>query len=244
MNQEKAKIKAIEIKAPKHIGIILDGNRRYAKLNGLNPWEGHEYGAKKIKELFNWLKELDVKEVTLFTFSTENFKRPKTEVEYLFKLFKRFFKDFLKEKDKFSKNGLRIRFIGRKEMFPKDIQDIMKEIENETKDNKNYIANFAMGYGGHAEIVDAVKKIAKGLEEGKIRKEDINESTLSLNMYNDSFPEMIIRTSGEKRLSGFMLWASAYSELFFIDKMWPEFLKEDLITCIKEYNNRNKRFGK
>jgi len=228
---------------PKHIGIIMDGNRRFAKRLMLKPWKGHEYGAEKVKKLFEWCKELGIKEVTLYAFSIENFNRPKDEFDYLMNLFIAEF-DKLKEDKSLYEEKIRINFIGRIKMFPKEVYEKMKELMEKTKNHSNYTVNFAMAYGGRAEVIDAVKKIATNVKEGKLDIEQINEEVFDKNVYNESAPELIIRTSGEKRLSGFLLWQSAYSELFFVDKMWPEFEKEDLIKCVQEYSNRERRFGK
>lgn len=223
-----------------HIAIILDGNRRYAKSKGLPPWEGHRAGAENIRNLFDWCKELGVHEVTLYTFSVKNFKRDPLEVKFLMNLFREFFEKLMKEKEKLAEEGLRVNFVGRTELFPGDVYQKMSELMEMTKNNQKFVVNFAMGYDGQAEIVDSVKKIV----DSEVSSEDIDEELIRKNLYNSSAPEMIIRTSGERRLSGFMLWHSSYSEFFFLDKKWPEFSKEDLQKCIKEYESRDRRFGK
>ena len=234
-------MEASENKVPKHIGIIVDGNRRLAKKLMLKPWKGHELGAEKLEKLFEWCKELNIKELTLYCFSIENFNRPKEEFNYLMDLFK---KEFTKMKDDSRLKDIKINFIGRINMFPKDVQDSMNVLMEKTKNSKPYMINFAMAYGGRAEVIDATKKIAEAVKEGKLNVDDINEQVFEKNLYNASEPDLIIRTSGEKRTSGFLIYQAAYSELIFIDKMWPEFEKEDFVKAIKEYSNRQRRFGK
>lgn len=233
-----------ENRVPKHIGIILDGNRRFSKKLMLKPYKGHEWGYEKVKKLFEWCQELGIYELTLFTFSIENFNRPKDEFDYLMKLFTRAFKELKKncKDEKFKK--IKVNFIGRLSMFPKEVLDSMKELIEATKDNKPYTINFAMAYGGRAEIIDATKKIAEQVKKGKLNINDINEEMFSENLYLNDEPDLIIRTS-ESRLSGFLLWQGSYAEIIFLpNKLWPEFEKEDFIACIEEYKNRQRRFGK
>ena len=229
-------------KVPNHIGVIIDGNRRFAKRLMLKPWKGHELGYEKVEKLFDWCKELGIKELTLYTFSIENFNRPEKEFNYLMKLFKDAFNKLKTKKEKIK--DMNIRFIGRLYMFPEDVQKSMYALMGETKNNLPYKINFAMAYGGRAEIIDAAKKIAEQVRDGKLNIGEINEDIFKNNLYLNSEPELIIRTS-ESRLSGFLTFQSVYSELIFLpDLMWPEFEKETLIKCIKEYSNRNRRFGK
>ncbi len=229
---------------PKHIGIILDGNRRFAKRLMLKPWKGHEWGAKKVEKLFEWGKELGIKEATLYCFSIQNFNRPKTEFDFLMKIFKEETERLLKRKDKLKEEGMRINFIGRIHMFPKELYENMKKIMEITKNNNKYIANFAMAYGGREEVMDAVKKIAEQIKNNKLDIEQINEETFSKNLYFNDEPDLIIRTGGEKRTSNFLIWQSHYSEWFFVEKLWPEFEKQDLIQVLEEYKKRERRFGR
>lgn len=228
---------------PKHIGIIMDGNRRFSKRLMLTPWKGHEFGARKVEKVLNWAKELGIKELTLYAFSVENFNRPKEEYDFLMKLFNKEFDNILKD-DELEKNEIKINFIGRINLFPKEIYEKMKQIMDRTKNFSKFIVNFAMAYGGRAEIIDATKKIANLVKEGKIDVDDIDETLFMNNLYLKSEPELVIRTSGEKRFSGFLLWQISYSELFFVDKLWPEFEKEDLISIVNEFKNRDRRFGR
>ena len=223
-----------------HIGIILDGNRRYARAHNMPLYKGHEKGAQNVAKLFEWAKELGVDELTLYTFSMQNFKRKREEVSYLMKLFEKFFTKFLKMikegKDKLVKL-IRFNFIGRLSLFPKHVQRIIRKLIQKTKNNKELKVNFAFGYGGREEIVDAVRKIVrKGVKK-------IDEKTISGNLYLSSEPQIIIRTGGEQRTSNFLPWQGIYAEWFFPKKTWPEFNKLDLKKILKQFNARERRFG-
>ena len=228
-------------KVPKKIAIILDGNRRYARKIGLQPWKGHEFGVKKLNDLLDWCLELGIKEITLYSFSTENFRRTRTEIDFLFSVFEREFNN-MKHREDIFRNKIRINVIGRVDMFPKGIRKAMHNIMELTKKHNKFIVNFAMAYGGRQEIVDAFKKIIK--KSKKLKPNDINENLITNNLYLKSEPDLIIRPGGEKRISNFLLWQSSYAELFFIEKLWPEFTKEDLINIINEFNQRERRFGR
>ena len=228
---------------PKHVGIILDGNRRFAKKLMLKPWKGHEFGAEKVKKLLEWAKDVGIKELTLYAFSYENFNRPKKEFDYLMYLFRKEFDNLIDNKD-ISKNKIKISFLGRLYLFPKDIQERMYRIMDKTKNNDKYIVNFAMAYGGRAEIIDAVKRIGEKIKEGNLDVKSINEKLFNDNLYMGDDADLIIRTGGEKRTSGFLPWQGTYAELIFVDKSLPEFEKEDFLQCIKEFQSRKRRFGK
>jgi len=236
-------MKSSNNKVPKHVAIIMDGNRRFSKRLMMKPWKGHEWGAKKVEAIINWSKELGIKELTLYAFSVENFNRPKKEFDYLMNLFKEEF-DKLKDDPRIYENKIKINVIGRIWMFPKEVKQRMNEIMEKTKNHDKYVINFAMAYGGKAEVVDAAKKLANQLKQGKLKIEDINEETFSRNLYMEDEPDLIIRTGGTKRMSNFLPLQGAYSELIFLDKMWPEFEKEDFVECIQDYKNRDRRFGK
>ncbi|MGM5484567.1 MAG: polyprenyl diphosphate synthase [Nanobdellota archaeon] len=231
------------MKIPKHIGFIMDGNRRFSRRLMKEPWKGHEYGADKVEKLLGWLGDLGIKETTLYAFSSENTKRPKKEFDFLMNIFEKEFTR-LKDDKRLEENGIRINIVGNTSIFPEKIQKKLKEIQEKTKNNNNYIVNFAMGYNGRDEIVEAVKKTAEDVMEGKLDKEEIDRETISERLYLNSDPDIIVRTSGEKRLSGFLMWQSCYSELMFIDKYWPEIEKEDIEKVIEEYSRRKRRFGK
>jgi len=228
---------------PEHIGIILDGNRRFAKRLMLQPWKGHELGFEKLKKLFKWCKELDIKEITLYCFSMQNFNRPKKEFDYLMNLFEKGFNEVLTNKD-IHKDKIKINIIGRHYLFPEKVQKQIKKVIELTKDYNNYKINIAIAYGGREEIIDAVKKIAEKVKNKELDIKNINEETFSENLYLNSNPDLIIRTGGDRRTSNFLPWQSIYSEWFFLEKTWPEFEKQDLINVIEEYKNRKRRFGK
>lgn len=231
------------IRTPRHIGIILDGNRRFARRLMLKPWKGHEWGAKKVRKFFDWCKELGIREATFYTFSLENFNRPKKEFNYLMDLFKKECEDLLKDK-RVDEDRVQINFIGRLHLFPRDVQDSMKKVQEKTKKYNRYKMNFAMAYGGRAELVDAFKKIAEKVKKGELSPTRITEKEIEKHLYISSEPDLIIRTSGEHRTSGFLPWQSTYSELCFCEKMWPEFTKQDLLKAITSYTQRERRFGR
>ena len=224
------------MKAPKHIAIILDGNRRYAMQHGLKPWMGHKKGSENVKNLLGWCKELGVRELTLYAFSVENFKRDKKEVDFLMRLFREQMKRLERDRS-IDKNRIQVSFIGRLSLFPENIQESMKKVMEKTKRYGGFKINFATGYGGRAEIVDAVNKIVGK----KIKK--VDEKTITENLYLSDEPDLVIRTGGEKRVSNFLIWQSYYSEWHFTDKLWPELTKEDLVKAIEDFGKRKRRFG-
>lgn len=221
--------------AVNHVAIILDGNRRYAKKHNLPLYRGHEFGAKNVEKLFGWAEELSIKELTLYSFSMQNFNRTKEEFNYLMKVFEIFCK---KAVAKLKKNPkVQFHFIGRLNLFTRKIQILARELERKSRNNKLLKVNFAFGYGGREEIVDAVKKIVKkGIKK-------IDEKVISDNLYLKSEPEVIIRTGGDQRTSNFLPWQSIYSEWFFLDKTWPEFNKADLKRIVDDFTRRERRFG-
>jgi tritrans,polycis-undecaprenyl-diphosphate synthase [geranylgeranyl-diphosphate specific] len=227
---------------PKHVGIILDGNRRFAKRLMLKPWKGHEWGAEKVEKVLEWGNELGVRELTLYTLSLENFNRPKTEFNYLMDLFKKEFKRLSKD-SQLQEKEIRINFIGRLWMLDEELQQILKGISNKTKNNSKFTVNFAIAYGGRQEVVDATIKIAEQVKSGELDISKINEETFLNNLWSSSEPDLIIRTGGETRTSNFLNFQAAYSEWIFLEKSWPEFEKEDFISAINEYDTRSIRKG-
>ena len=230
------------MKVPKHIGIILDGNRRLAKKLMVKPWKGHEWGAKKVEKVIEWGNDLGISELTLYALSIENFNRPEIEFNYLMKLFKKEFKR-LKNDHQLKNKEIRINFIGRLWMLDEELQEILNDISNKTKNNSKFIVNFAIAYGGRQEVVDATIKIAEQVKSGELDISKINEETFSNSLWSSSEPDLIIRTGGEIRTSNFLNFQSAYSEWIFLEKSWPEFEKEDFISAIDEYNSREVRKG-
>lgn len=226
-----------DTKIPTHIAIIPDGNRRWARKNGLPIMEGHKKGIENFKKISLYCKKKGIKIITFFAFSTENWKREKFEVNYLMRLFKEYFKKY---KDYFKKEKMKVRIIGDRENLPSDTRDIIEEIEERTKDNKERIVNICLNYGGRLEIVEAVKKILR--EEPK--KLDLTTFRSYLWTKDIPDPDLVIRTGGERRISNFLLWQLAYSELYFSRKLWPDFTNLDLARILKDYQKRERRFGK
>ena len=234
-------------KIPKHIAVIMDGNRRMAKLLGDKPIKGHHIGAKKVREFIKWCVDLNIKIITLYSFSLENFNRPKDEVNALMDLFEREFRRIADDED-VHKHKIHIKAIGRLELLPERVRKAIKYAEDRTKDYNNYYVNVAIAYGGQQELVDAVKKIAKKIKNNEMDIEDITMDTISKHLYTAHLPypnpDLIIRTSGEERISNFLIWQSSYSELYFCETYWPQFRKIDFLRAIRDYQNRKRRFGK
>lgn len=222
---------------PHHLGIILDGNRRWAKERHLSPLEGHKKGAEVVKNLIGWCKKRGIKILTLFVFSTENWNRPKAEISYLMDLLKKAFEK--KNLEKALQEKVKIRIIGQRDKLSLSLLKKIEKIEKITANNKTMMLNFALSYGGRAEIVEAVKNIIKN----KIPTEKINERVISQNLWTSDL-DLVIRTGKEQRISNFLIWQAAYSELYFVSKYWPEFTERDLEKALKEYTRRQRRFGK
>lgn len=221
-----------------HLAIIVDGNGRWAKSIGKIRSYGHLKGYENLKKIINYVNDnLDIKYISLFVFSTENFKRSKDEVDYLMNLFKKGFKE---EKDVYIKKNMKVVFSYKKEGLSKDIISIIEEVESSTKDNTGLVVNFCLNYGGRSEIVDACKKII----DDKIDKNDITEDLFKDYLYN-KLPDidLMIRTSGEQRISNFMLWSMSYSELYFTKTYFPAFTTTELLEIIDDFNNRDRRYG-
>lgn len=231
---------------PLHVGIIPDGNRRWAQEAGLPVLEGHVHGYEKLKEVLKWLWELRVPYVTVFAMSAENcLYRSKVEVENLFNIIRNGLVELLNSNE-IHKNKVRVSVIGRLEYVPSDIKDLIRRLEESTASYNNYFLTIALCYGGRQEIVDAVKSIARDIASGLLRVDEINEEAFSKYLYTRNIPDvdLIIRTSGEERISNFLLWQSAYSELYFCDVYWPEFRRIDLWRAIRSYQRRERRFGR
>jgi tritrans,polycis-undecaprenyl-diphosphate synthase [geranylgeranyl-diphosphate specific] len=231
---------------PEHIAIILDGNRRWASERILNPWLGHERGAEKVLELVDWCLKLDVRSVTLYAFSTENFRRSSSEVDEIMRIAEERFRQILTD-ERIQRDKIRVKVIGRVNLLPESLQKLITDVERTTQDYDGHFLNFAFAYGGRAEIVDAARKIAEEVSRGNMSPEDVDEKTFGQHLYTSHLPnqdpDLIIRTSGEERLSGFLLWQSAYSELFFLDVYWPDFRLIDLLRAIRTFQKRKRRFG-
>ncbi len=230
---------------PQHIAIIMDGNRRFAKKLGLKVTQGHVYGKDKVKDLARWCRELRIPIVTVYAFSTENFNRKKEEVDTLMKQFQIAFREFADDPD-VHKYGVRIRAMGNISLLPEEVQESIRYAEEKTKNYNNFIFNVAVAYGGREEIIEGVKKIAREVKEGKLSIDDIDEEVVSGSLYTSDLPDpdIIIRTSGEERISNFLLWQNAYSELYFTDRYFPELSKADLLKGMRAFLKRQRRFGK
>lgn len=233
---------------PQHIGVILDGNRRFARGIGLDARKGHEFGVEKVHELLEWCLELGIANVTLFVFSAENFARTPDEVEYLFKLFVRESRKLI-EHPRIQKHKVRVKVIGRRADLPEAVVSATETLENSTADHDGMLLNIAFGYGGREEIVDGVKKLLQEAETQHRSPAEIaaglTAAQISGYLYTAGTPDpdFIIRTSGELRLSGFLLWQAAYSEYYFCDALWPGFRRIDFLRAIRSYQGRERRFG-
>ena len=230
---------------PRHIAIILDGNRRFAQKSGLNKLQGHVLGAKKLEEVLKWCQELGVKHITVYAFSTENFNRPSEEVKALMDLFAEKFKKVAKN-ERVHKYKIRIRAIGDLNRLPKQVRRAIEEAQEVTQGYDGHTLNIAVGYGGRAELAEAVRKICERIKRGELKPSDVDESIINSHLYTAGIPDpdLVIRTSGEERLSGFLLWQSAYSELYFCEADWPEFNKIEFLRAIRTYQGRERRLGK
>jgi tritrans,polycis-undecaprenyl-diphosphate synthase [geranylgeranyl-diphosphate specific] len=223
----------------------MDGNRRFAKKLGLKATQGHIYGKDKVRDLARWCRELRIPVVTIYAFSTENFRRSKEEVDTLMEQFRIAFREFADDPD-VHRYRVRIRAIGNISMLPPEVQESIRYAEERTKDYDDFIFNIAVAYGGREEIIEGVKRIAKDVKEGKLSIDDIDEEMVSRSLYTSDLPDpdIIIRTSGEERISNFLLWQNAYSELYFTDRYFPELSKADLLKGIRAFLKRKRRFGK
>lgn len=228
---------------PRHIGFILDGNRRFAKLRGLRPWRGHEFGRDTVHRLLDWCLEFGVKELTLYTFSLQNFNRPQVEVNKLMSILEQELKTLAKD-ERVHKYGVRIQVIGETERLPEHVQKAITEVEAATAHYDEFILNACIAYGGKEEIFSAVKKIMKQVAAKVIDVADVTLETFESHLFLKSEPDVIIRTGGDNRTSNFLPWQSTYSEWFFVKKLLPEFKREDFHKILEEYSSRERRFGK
>ena len=229
-----------------HIAIILDGNRRWASENEINPWLGHKRGAETVEQLLDWCEKLGVKFVTLYTFSTENFRRSPGEIEEIMRIAGEKFRKLLTD-ERIHRNKVHVKVIGRVNLLPESLQELILNVEKATANYDKQFLNFAFAYGGRAEIVDATKTIAEKVKNGELNLDELDENTFEKYLYTSHMPkqdpDLIVRTSGEERLSGFLLWQSAYSELCFLDVYWPDFRLIDLLRAIRTFQKRKRRYG-
>ena len=230
---------------PKHIAIIMDGNRRYAAASGMDIREGHIAGKDKIKDVLDWCMKLGVRSLTVYAFSTENFKREESEVSFLLELIEQSLTE-MADDPRIHENRVRLRVIGDRDLIPESMIKAIERAEDLTKDYDGYFFNMAIAYGGRQEIVSAVKEIAVRVRDGDLDVDDIDETMVSGHLYTSDQPDpdLILRTSGELRLSNFLLWQLAYSELYFADVYWPSFRYIDLLRAIRSFQQRARRYGK
>ena len=233
---------AQEMVLPKHVGIIMDGNGRWAKQRGLPRKAGHREGAQTFRTITRYCSQVGIRYLTVYAFSTENWKRPEDEVGALMGLFKSYLKEALED---FQDDDIVVRFIGDKSGFSPELQALMDENEESSKNRPGMVLNIAMNYGSRDEIVRAVKSICAKVEAGSLRAADVTEQLVADHLYTagQPDPDLIIRPSGEYRISNFMLWQSAYTEFVIMNKLWPDFTKADLDEALRIYANRNRRYG-
>lgn len=227
---------------PKHLGIIMDGNGRWAKKCGLPRSAGHTVGAAVFKTITRYCSSIGIEYLTVYAFSTENWRRPKEEIGALMKLFKQYLEDALRD---FLNENIKVRFIGDITVFPEELQKLIRETEKVSEKRTGMVLNIAMNYGGRAEITRAVRLLAEDVQGGKLSPEQIDDNAIADRLYTGGQPDpdLIIRPSGENRVSNFLLWQSAYAEYVVMDILWPDFKPKDLDRALNEYAKRNRRFG-
>ncbi|MBF0202736.1 MAG: isoprenyl transferase [Desulfamplus sp.] len=228
---------------PKHVAIIMDGNGRWAKKKLMNRVIGHEKGSETVRSIVTSCRKLGVEVLTLYAFSTENWARPKAEVAALMLLLKKF---VISERDALHQQGIRLEVIGQKQKLPEDVRQELDASMSYTSRNRKMCLNLALSYGGREEIAHAVRKIASKVKKGKLAPDKITEEIIAQHLYTRKLPDpdMLIRTGGEMRLSNFLLWQACYAEFFFTETLWPDFTEQEFLEMVKEYQNRDRRFGK
>ena len=231
-----------ELILPKHVGIIMDGNGRWAKKRGLPRKAGHTEGARTFRKITRYCSEIGIQYLTVYAFSTENWRRPEDEVGALMKLFKSYLEEAIRD---FKDDDIVVRFIGDKNGFSPELRELMDENEECSRERQGMVLNIAMNYGSRDEIVRAVRAIAADVRDGRLSEDEITEQLVSDRLYTagQPDPDLIIRPSGEYRISNFLLWQSAYTEFVIMNKLWPDFQKEDLDEALRIYSQRNRRYG-
>lgn len=230
---------------PKHVGIIMDGNGRWAQKCGLPRYRGHVEGVKTFRKIGEFAANIGIDHMTFYAFSTENWRRPKEEVAAIMNLFRDYLNEAMDRKAENEEKGIRFNFIGDKKGVPLDIQALMKKVEGISRNKNKVIINLAINYGGRQEILKGVKEIAKDVKKGNLKPDDITEETIANHLYTAGIPDpdLIIRPSGEQRLSNFLLWQAAYSEFWYSDVLWPDFTEDDFVEALRAFESRNRRFG-
>ena len=235
----KKKTKAIPLVLPRHIGIIMDGNGRWAKRRGLPRTAGHSAGAKVFENICRYANSLGIEHITFYAFSTENWKRPKEEVDTLMKIFK----DYLGKASQFQKEKIRIHFVGDPTPLSEELRVLMKDAEDASAEFTGLTVHLAINYGGRDEIVNRVRALGEEIKQGVLEPAQIGEETITQGLYQPLDVDLLIRPGGEKRLSNFLLWQCAYGEFYFCDTLWPDFTPEELDAALGWYSERNRRFG-
>ncbi|MEW5806318.1 MAG: isoprenyl transferase [Acidobacteriota bacterium] len=227
---------------PRHVAIIMDGNGRWARMRNLPRVSGHRAGIESVRDTIEAAAKLGLEIITLYAFSIENFKRPRAEIDTLMSLLKEYVH---KEKETLIKNNIRFKAMGRLHLLGEEIEDILQEVEKDTEKNSGLLFNIALGYSGRAEIVDAVKKIVKDGKAGRIDERLLDERSFACYLYTAGLtdPDLLIRTSGELRVSNFLLWQIAYSEIWVTETLWPDFRRKELFQAIADYQKRERRYG-
>ncbi|MBI4257713.1 MAG: di-trans,poly-cis-decaprenylcistransferase [Thaumarchaeota archaeon] len=232
---------------PQHVGIVLDGNRRWASSRLFGPNEGHKVGADTAEQVLDWCLDLGIKTLTMYVLSTENLQRPNGEVKEIIGLIDERLARLSKD-ERLQKNKVRVKALGTLELLPESTRHLLSHVEEITKDHDQHFLNIAIAYGGRTEIVDAIKRIAELVKNGELSIEDVDQKSIERYLYTSHLPnpepDLVIRTSGEERMSGFLMWQSAYSELVFTDAYWPDFRKIDLMRAIRTYQKRMRRYGR
>lgn len=230
------------MRIPEHLAVIMDGNGRWAMAQGRPRTDGHRVGSERVREIVTACRELGVKVLTLYSFSTENWKRPDIEISTLMEILKSY---VLSERKLMMDKGIRLQAIGQIDRLPMYARIPLRKVIKDTQHNKDMVLNLALSYGSRAEIVEGIQLIAKKIQNGQLRPSEINESLVSDSLFTASLPDpdLLVRTSGESRLSNFLLWQAAYSELIIRQEAWPDFTRESLLECFKEFANRERRYG-
>ncbi|MCX8191058.1 MAG: polyprenyl diphosphate synthase [Candidatus Aenigmarchaeota archaeon] len=233
------------LRIPNHLGVILDGNRRWAKKRNLSPWEGHRAGAKKLQEFLEWCLEAGIPTVSIYTLSTENLNRPKKELTEIFKIFEEYIDGLIDKRENFSileKYEVKIRFVGELNSLPRPLLRAMYKVMEKTAKYQKRILNFLVAYGGKSELVNAFKKVAaEVIKKGKI---EIREKDIERNLYVPTPLDLIIRTGGYQRLSNFLLWQASYAEIYVTKTLWPDFSKKEFMKILKWYSRQKRNFGR
>ena len=240
--KKQSELSLSDIILPEHVGIIMDGNGRWAKKRGLPRSAGHTAGAQTFRKIARYCSNIGIKYLTVYAFSTENWRRPKEEIDALMKLFKDYLQEALRD---FKDDSIVLRFIGDRSAFSLELLELMNENEEESKNRDGMVLNIAMNYGGRAELVTAVREIARRSADGGLDPDMIDEATISAHLYTKGQPDpdLIIRPSGENRTSNFLLWQSAYAEYVIMDVLWPDFKESDMDEALIAYAKRSRRFG-